>query len=275
MFAWAKSISRELYRLDEKPLLGAAPRQFPWDKLSADLQRVFGLDDIGIEAGTLEWLEAANLLKGLPEPFVVEHIQSAGLEGECAVVFSERDIDTIMGLILQADPSAVQLVPHDFAESFFDFLTIETLHLISKYDFSKNFSFKMTPHNELTEQAALCQDIWITISQHRMLARLIITPAFRSSWSAAIAAQDAPLPSDALQVVVHVEAGRVTLSQEELSSLQPGDCLCIENAFYNPAVNKNECMLTVCGQPLVRAQIQGSSLKILQIPVHHEVLHGK
>ena len=273
-WAWLKSVSRELYNLDDTPLLGYTP-PFPWSTLTLELAKCFGLKDLSITAGELRFREANHLLEGIVKPHTIFHISSPGLEGEIACVISSADILSLMSKIIPLDPGSIAGLPQEFIDSFSHFLHVETLYTLNSIGFDKKLSFKLTPQKELSGDAELCQDVWIQIGTERILSRIIINSPFRKSWQNYSFKAYGTKPSqnrlEEIPIILHIEAGRTTLSIRKWASAKTGDFLLLDHAFYAPNSEQAKCLLTVAGKALFSASLQNGKLTIIEIPSHLEV----
>jgi flagellar motor switch protein FliN/FliY len=273
-WSWLKSISRELYALDSAPLLGHAP-QFPWQACSAQVAKCFGIEHCTISAGDLAWKEANEMVKGLHEPLLCIQLGATGVNGELSFWVSQTDIQSLMGVILNLSPAVLIEQKPDILDAFYQFLSLQTVAIVNQLDFDKRISYKILSYEKLAPSQALCQDVVIAIDSQKILARVVISNEFRTSW-ASIFSQPHPqgslhLSLDDIPTTIRVEAGRTTLTMKELLEVNPGDFITLDHVFFSPGDDKSRLLLTLEGKPLLRAKLKQGNLKILENPLYHEV----
>jgi flagellar motor switch protein FliN len=268
-----KSISRELFALDEAPLI-ASHSPFPWEQLREAVANCFKIKDLEIHPGEFSLREKETFFQGIPSPHQLAYVQASGLTGFVAVVFSESSVQQFMTKILNIHPSQAATLPKEFTESFFHFLTAETLFLLNKTGFDKA-SFALAPSCNLPEEPLLCQDIHIAIEGEQIIARAILSSTFKDSWKNYITKSFPTKPSaeklQAIPLIIHIEAGRTPLLYSEFIKVKAGDVILIEKPFFDPDEATPGCMLSFSGRPLFHAAIQENGLQILEIPSHQEV----
>ena len=275
-WSWLKTISRELFALDETPLTGNPP-PFPWEKLSQEFAKTFSLEGFQITPGELKLRENDEIMAGLTTPCLATQVAATGMEGTCAFWMSREDVKLFMSKILHLSNAVSEMQPADLVATFHRFLSVESVHMLNMCDFDKRISFKISSHSEEKPPAALCQDINIAIGKDNIFARLVIPNEFRKSWrnfflkAAGPAQAQARAKLDDVETTIHLEAGRTTLTVNELLNIHPGDLLLLDHVFYNSDPEKSRILLTLNGKPLFRARLKAGSLKILEIPLHNEV----
>jgi flagellar motor switch protein FliN/FliY len=277
--AWTelRTISRELFDLDEAPLLGSPP-VFPWKKLGEELGRYFGLSSCLIEPGELTWRNKDAIATGLAAPHFATAICASGIAGQLVCLFSRSDIESIAASVLKIGPFDLQNVPADFIDGFQRFLAVEVVFLINNLDFDKKLSFRLLPSSQeqsFDTLSALGQDIEITVNGHKILARLIIPEEFRSAWKANYSKGPQRHLSkerlEAIPITIAVEAARSFLSINELLSLQLNDILFPDHTFHLPDSKESSVMLSFAGRLLFRAKLAPRGIEIIEILLHHEV----
>jgi len=273
-WSWLKSISRDLYALDETPLMGTPPL-FPWDKLSQECAKAFALEGLSITPGELKWREKDDVMAGIAAPCLSTQISATGLEGVVSFWISRQDVALLMSKVLKLSEIVTDVQEEDLVSAFHRFLSIESLFVISQLDFDKRLSFKITSHHEERPTTALCQDIKIQLGKQNMLCRLVINNDFRKSWKTFFQKQPQETIEktklEQVQTTIHLEAGRVNMMLSEVMQLKAGDIVLLDHVFYIPDSEKSRLLLTMNGKPLFRARLKAGSMKILEIPLHNEV----
>lgn len=273
-WSWLKTISRDLYELDETPLLGQAPA-FNWEKLANECAKALSLEGLKITPGELVWKEKDAILSGIAAPTVCTQIAATGIEGTATLWMCREDVEHIMAKVLQISQVVSELQAEDVVTNFHRFLSIEAVCLLNQIGYDPRISFKITGFSSEPTKAALCQDITIQLGNEQMLCRLVITNEFRSSWRElflkppAGTTQKAAL--DNVETTIRLEAGRTTLLLDDLLKIRAGDLVLLDRVFYDEAVEKSHVLLTLEGTPLFKAGLKSGSLTILERPLQNEV----
>lgn len=273
-YDWVREIQPNLKKLDSIPLTGNAP-PFPWPDFSARLARSFD-SELAIEPGEMAWRPKENLYEGLGDsPFPLIFSLSP-LKGQVCWVMPSQEMAVLAALLLtkQSHPLAL----HDSAlnESFYRFLALEVLYHLTQVSFGKTLTPILTQQTTLPSQDSLCWDISTQLQGQTIWGRLLISPEFRQSWVEHFAQQHELSPlsqqmSQLIDITVHVEAGHTYLSLAEWKAVQPGDFIILDRHSLDSENLDGRVMLTINGKPAFRAKIKDKTLKILELPLLHEV----
>ncbi len=258
-WSWLKSISRDLYALDEIPLLGMAP-DFPWERLTQEFTQVFGLQNFSIKAGELAWKEKEAVTAKVGPPVLCTEITATGMQGSCIFRILREDVEHFMAKVLQISEVESELQAEDVVTNFYRFLSIEAISLLNKIGYDPRISFKITSYEEKVPDAALCQDVEIALGQEKCLARLIIQKEFADSWRSLFmqsAVQQANLSE--IETEIHLELGRTEVPLEDILKIRAGDFLLFDK-FYG-----EEILITLHGRALFKASRDPAGLKILEL----------
>ncbi len=271
---WLKSISRDLYALDQVPLLGSSP-PFPWEKLSQEFAKAFSLDTFTISPGELAWKEKSAILSGITMPALATEIAVTGMDGTCTFWIGTEDVEHLMAKVLKISEVVSELQSEDLVSSFHRFLGIETICLLNQVGYDSRLSFKITSYSQEQKEAALCQDVKIRANGEEIVARLVISNELLHSWRTFFQKpqkqESIKSQLNAVETTVHIEAGRTTLMLQDLLQCHAGDFLVLDELFYDPNPEKSQLLITLNGKSLFRAQLTDGCLKILEIPSHSEV----
>lgn len=276
-FNWLRKIPGELFKLDEKPLLGFPP-PFPWDKFSDELNKSLQGNGITVTPGQVEWLAATDLFKGLGEKLKGLVLTVAPLQGPVWWVMSEKAVNLIVDLLIAKQPerNITGIIDEDFLNAYLQFIAIEAISAFEKTDFDKKLSITINEANELPKDPCLGIDVTIKLKDDTIYGRLLLSQAFKKAWAQKYAQQqkkmalESPM-ADSLDVLVHLEAGKIDLKPSEWKQLAIGDFVLIDSCSLDPDEDKGRVMLVINGTPCFRAKIKQGSLKILEHPLYHEV----
>ncbi|MCL4552035.1 MAG: type III secretion system cytoplasmic ring protein SctQ [Candidatus Marsarchaeota archaeon] len=264
-----RHFSRELYALDQKPLL-AHTFSFPWEAYAAALTKLFGCP-ITLTPQEVAWKEKTALAAGVCTPYSTMAIDLPGMTGSIHLLVSRADFLTLLSQSLKIDIEKIQQQDPAFIDQFILFATTHLLSSAQTLPPLQSLSphlVSLAPPISIEEAGALCQDIVVTIGETRGLARAIIPAPFLESWKEARAAEAPPWAE--LSTTLSLEAGRSFLAPEEIASLHVGDFLAIQHPFYIPNSPKSRMYLTLQGKPLFRAKIKDETVQILEMPLEHE-----
>lgn len=274
-YDWVREIKPDLKQLDSIPLTGATP-PFPWDDFSNRIGRSFDREGIKIQPGEIAWRAKENLYEGLgdtPFPLI---ISIPSLRGQVSWVMPSQEIAPLAALLLTKESHPLPLHDQAFNESFYHFLALEVLYNFTQVAFDNTLSPVLTNQTALPNEDSLCWDISLQIQNHTTLGRLIISPEFRRSWVEHFAQRQEPsmLTQQMAQLVnttVHLEAGRTQLNLAEWMSIKLGDFLTLDSCSLDIERLDGRIMLTINGKSAFRAKLKDGSLKILELPLLHEV----
>lgn len=274
-YDWVREIKPELKQLDSVPLTGAAP-PFPWEDFSSRLAKALDRNDLTITPGEIAWLSKEHLYEGLGDsPFpLIFTIPS--LRGQVCWVMPAQEMDVLAALLLTKETHPLPFHDPDLSQSFYRFLALETLYHLTQIAFDKSLAPILTNQTTLPNEDSLCKDVSISVQGQTIWGRLIISPEFRSSWVEhfALKAEPSQLSTEMAQlidVVVHLEAGKCQMTLEEWKTVQLGDFILLDNCSLDSARLDGRVMLTINGKQAFRAKLKDGTLKILELPLLHEV----
>lgn len=266
-WSWLRTTSRALFELDRE--LPALHVQFPQEKLQENLKTAFHLSNFSLESGDCRLFEARDFRKGMGERLEEISLAAAGVEGHCTLLLPHEVIDLLMAEMLGLDAVEVQSLPEDFRKAFFDFVIAESLFQLNATGFQK-LTFSQS-EEAIQEEPATVQELFIHVGERRFLSRLIFSPNFQIDFHNKQEEGPSRARLEALELRLHVLAGRVTLGLKELENMASGDFLHLDQIFYDPDAESKSCYMTLQDRVLFRAAIEGPHLTIKEIPSHTEV----
>jgi flagellar motor switch protein FliN/FliY len=274
--SWLKQIPGELYQLDEKPLLGFPP-DFPWAAFSSDLANSLQIKDLSITADKIQWLSETELMNGLGDQLKNLSLSISPLAGHICWIMSEQGLSRFMHRLLNPDSKVfAETIDKSFSKAFYQFLAAEVINSFEKMDFDKKLVPVVLKESILPAETCLGIDINIMLANEPIYGRLLLSQEFRRSWAQNYASKQKQLAlsspiADALDVVVHLEAGKVNLKPSEWKHIAIGDFVILDTCSLEPNDDKGRVMLVINGTPFFRAKIKQGTLKILEHPLYHEV----
>lgn len=273
-YDWVREIKPDLKKLDSIPLSGSPP--FPWEDFSSHLAKAFDRNDLTIQPGEMTWRAKENLYEGLGDsPFpLIFTIPS--LRGQVCWVMPGQELDVLAALLLTQESHPFAFHDPDLSESFYHFLALEVLYNLTQTAFDKTLAPILTNISTFPDEDSLCKDVSIGLHGQTIWGRLIISPEFRSSWAEHFAQKHEPTAlstemAQLIDVVVHLEAGKSRLSLQEWKDVQLGDFILLDSCSLDADRLDGRVMLTINGKQAFRAKLKDGTLKILELPLLHEV----
>jgi flagellar motor switch protein FliN len=272
-YDWVREIKPNLAKLDSIPLTGAAP-PFPWDELSSRLARSFDREGLSIRPGEMTWRAKENLYDGLgdiPFPLI---LTIPSLRGQICWVMPTQEISLLTALLLTQEPHPLSFNDPSLSESFYHFLALEVLYNLTQISFDQSLIPLLTHQKTLPNQDSLCWDISLHFKDTLIGGRLIISPEFRRSWVEHFAQESSALSQQMAQLIepiLHVEIGKTHFLLDEWKAVKPGDFILLDHCSLNPENFNGRVILTINGKQVFRAKLKDGTLKILELPLLHEV----
>lgn len=274
-YDWLRHIPHSVLEKDEIPIL-SSPGPFPLDKLTAFLTKTFQLDKLEIEMSQWETFSPEVISKGLGGTPRYLNIELSPVAGMITWAMSEKDIKTLVPIIFAKEARAGDTIDKDYLEGFFEFIALETLLSFNRSEYDKGLSPHLLESIDPPKDAVLYSDIAVNCSGFSFVARLFLSDEFRHSWKDRYTQHKMRINmsselAEKIQVVVHLEGGKTTLTRKEWASIHNGDYMLLDSCSLQPGAEKSRIMITLNGQPLFRAKVKQGNLKILEFPLYQEV----
>ncbi len=272
--SWLRRVPGDLFHLDKKPLIGDAP-PFPWAEFSEELGLNLKIKDISITPGELQWRSAEDLFKGLGGQLRGLSFGIVPIEGEIWWVMPEQEILRLIDLlIIKKKTPSQEITDSDFISTFYRFLAIEAIDVFENVQADKKLVVTLMEGEALPSASSLCMDVFVRVDDVTITGRMILSPEFRASWVKRYQQSGVRLNSpvsETLDVIVHLEAGRINLKPSEWKQVAVGDFIILDKCSLDPSEDKGKVLLTIGEIPFFRAKIKQNTLKILEHPLHYEV----
>lgn len=271
-YDWVRSAAPELIGLDE--LMTGVPPPFPWEDFSRYLGEALQSESFSIAPPLTQWRESSSLLESISQPAVSLKFTASGTPGAVWLAVSENDLARLFAALLHTDSLATDLhqLDRSYLQGFHTFLALQLLHSLSAFQFDQAIPYALVGESPMPEQACLCLDFWISTKEVKFLARLAVPSEFQKAWAARYAVEPKDLllyaaASEQVYAIVHLEAGRVTLTQQQWRNVNPGDVIILDSCTAQPDLSKTKVVLTVHGMPCYRGRLKKGALKILEFPL--------
>ncbi|NGX52416.1 MAG: hypothetical protein KR126chlam5_00714 [Candidatus Anoxychlamydiales bacterium] len=269
--SWLRKINKTLLTLDELPLLRTyAP--FNFDEFSNHLMKKFSLKSVKIEPSEMKWIKADELKQGFSDNVNYLSFVFSNLDGNTYLLMDLEDISKITNEFISGSPQ-IKLTTTLLEESYFRYISLETLHILSEMNLFQDLSAKMVEITEPLQEDSLCLDIKININDISVYARIAITPKFRKAWENHFISNP-PLKAEeiskTLQLTMSAEIGSVNLNYETLKKIQIGDFVILDKINYNVKTNKGQVTLKLGDTKLFLAKVKQNKLKIIDFVKYSE-----
>lgn len=268
-----REINPDLLKMDSVPLTAAPP--FAWDQLSERLSHVFKNTTFTISSSSPEMREASKLTSDLGSHQHIISVSLQPLQGPAFWVMSDQAFQTIKSQLLSKDDQLIQWSDKTLDDSFLRFIALEILYHFG--ELTKVPSLMPILNNEptLPNENALCFDITLQMNSHTLIGRLIVSEELRGAWLTHLQQSGIGKINESLakkvEVALHVEAGTTQLNHDQWSHVKEGDFILLDHCSLEGEEFFGRVMLTTNGRPIFRAKLKEGKIKILELPVYHEV----
>lgn len=265
-YDWIKQIPTSILEQDSTPLVGFPPA-FPLEQFAKKIKDLFS-QDIQFKIGILEWKDKESLLSSLGENLAPFHFSVAPIDSLISFFLPEVDLFFLIEALLQKPSNNI---PADFKEGFLQFLSLEIATILQDIEFDKELRFYFAKDHPLPETPILSLDIGIIFPNRTLQGKLIICPEFQKKWKERYAKRSLNYSlASKLDLLIHLEAGKVSLTAKEWGAINPGDFLLLDSCSLKPN-GEGKVNLTINDIPLFRGKIKAGNIKILEHSLYHEV----
>lgn len=269
-YGWLKRVSPELLQRDQIPLIGSPP-PFPWQELSRLLAKQLQIQDLVIQpSNAYEWRTADQLTSGLGDQLSILSVEVAPSGGTLHWVMSTPDVAQLMSMLLNPQAAEPPLIEKDLMEGFYHFIALEVINILPHLNFDKTLSAHIKT-SELPKAPSLCLNVSLTVRQKIYNGCLVISPELQQNWKNRYAKRTLEVPlSREIELLVHLEAGRVNFLLSEWKQIKAGDFLVLD-ACSLQANGEGIVTLTVDNIPMYRGKLKDGNIKISEAVNYHEV----
>jgi len=253
---WARKVERALEPLQEVPLFGAPP-SIDWPQLSTQLAKALSLEGLAIEMQPFELSHGKQLLSGFGEAPQVISFELSPLTHSAYLAMPREDIDR---LALWTLGNAVESGFSDtlLKQGYFKAICLQVAKTLSDHTIFGDLTPKLSSHSLTSDDECVVSDISLTFNESTIWARLILPLSFKRAITHHFASKPATLDlakkHPNLEVSLKLEAGSTQLTQEELSSLEVGDFLVLDNPTYSPTTKQGRALIKLEQTPLFYAK---------------------
>ena len=270
---WLKQIPDDLFRLDEKPLMGFPPA-FNWDDFTSLLVKNLQLQSLSIKSDEWQWREQSELNAGFSSPLKWLQFAITPIEGSIWWVMPQAEIEDLIELLIIKETSPAPIdIDSDFITTFYRFLAVQALSNFKEVHPDKELYPSLMQDGVTPHEACLCKDISFDVGGKFFHGRLFLSPKFRKGWAHHYQASSLPLQApiaDSLETTIHLEIGKILLKASEWKSINPGDFVLLDRCSLGDIPENERVMLVISGAPFFQAKLHHGSLEILEHPSYYE-----
>lgn len=273
-YDWLKVIQPELVKLQDLSTTGG-PDVFSWEQLTAILAQRFELTDLLITLESAKWLSDRELSAAASKQTSVLNYAMAGLPGKVAWAMSDKDVAILMSALLTKNPQALDYSDRDFQAGFYRFLGIAITNALTNLGFQGDYALTPLDDDHLPKGPAVSMEVAISLLGTTVKGRVIANEEFIKVWKERFGSKTAIYTDSAqardIDILIHFEAGKVTLPRSQLKTVHTGDFIILDSCTLIPGEDKGRVMLTIRGVPIFRGMLKENKIKVLEYPLYHKV----
>ncbi len=264
-----KVIEAQLLQHDAVPLFGGSP-PFPLEHILQKAGDLFEIEGLTGHIGGAQWRKPEDLMQGMATPSMPIDVVCGDLDGRVIFLLADPEWDQLMTWLLTKEAKTWGIPDSGIREGFLKFVAAETLSLLSQEESYGDISFRLADHKKLPDEPTFCVDLTLKYKGEKISGRALITSSFHRSWSERFAPRKpteiTPEMAVTLEVDVHLEMGRVALSQTEWSTLQAGDCLLLDQCGWDMDAGEGPVVLTSDNNALYQGKMNNQgTIQITQV----------
>ncbi len=276
--SWIQPIENQLKEILDLPDFSFLA-SFPFEDFTAFISSHLGVSPLSIELGTKEWKTGDSFFTGLGSFPISISFAASPLNGEALWIVSYEDLQTLVSWIKDKNQKGIELNNPELIKGIYRYAMLVALDGLSKTDLFKQFSLKLTKDSKL-EERGYAIDVALLHNEKRIWGRLILSHTFKDSFmnffsKERLSIKDIAKQFPNLKIPLSIGNGSLELTKDELNSLEEGDFVVIENAFFKPSDEKGSLKVLLKDTPLFQIKLKDGKLKILdfiyayeEAPVH-------
>ena len=275
---WIQPIESQLKEILDLPNLSFS-ESFSVEDFTRFITSNLGISPLSIEVGTKEWKTEDSFFSGLGSAPVSISFQATPLVGDFHWIMSYEDLQILVSWIKDKNHKALELDNPELVKGIYRYCLLVALDGLSKTESFNQFSLKIIKDNKLDEKGYAI-DIALVHNEKRIWGRIILSHLFKESYmnyfaKDRLSIQDISIKFPSLKIPLCIVNGSLELSQNELHSLEEGDFVVIDNAFFKPSDERGSMKVLLNETPLFQIKLKDGKFKILdfiyayeEIPVH-------
>lgn len=271
--SWTQPIEHQLKEVLTLPNISFSTA-FPFEAFTTFLSSKLNITPFAIELGSMEWKTQDYFFTGLGSSPISISLQATPLNGDAFWIMAYEDLQTFVSWIKDLNEKTFELENPELIKGVYRYASLVALDALSQSDLFKELSFKLTQDAKLSEKGYTI-DVALVHNEKRVWGRLILSPTFKDSFmhffsKERLSLSDLTKQFPHLKIPLSVINGSIELSQEELQSLEEGDFIVIDNAYFRPSHEKGSLKVLLQDTPLFQIKLKEGTFKILDFIYAYE-----
>lgn len=262
---WIKKIEPEILQAANLPASMLEP-SFPLEAFGEGLGKALGIKDLTLEVGASEWKTDKSYFSGLGSLPVVISFQVSPLRGDLFWIMAQEDVKKLTGFLKDEKGGKLIVENAELVKGLYRYILLRAFDTVQSIGTYGQLGFKLSQQTSF-EKSSFAIDVSLQSEGEVLWGRLLIPSTFQQSFASHFTTQSTTLSTleraKDIQLPLRVIAGTVSLSQQEINSLQEGDFIQIDNLYYHPNTKRGSYKVFMENTPIFQAKVKDDNLKIL------------
>jgi|GEM_PF-2930995 len=265
--AWLKKITPVIFETLSLSDKGSIP-PFNMKSFISSMNTSLGRDDLSITIDKQDFISADAFYKGLGPKTSFVSFSLHPLEGKIFFIMGQDSIKDLISTMEKSnqDPSGICIENNEVIKGLYTYFITEAIDSIMQLNMYKGLSLAIS-EGSMTELSALSLDISISLANRHFLARVLIPNKIYKAINDHFAFIPPTLQNldniPDVNVPLSIRTGSVTLPKKELSAIQEGDFIILNNTFYKPSEKKGSFQMLIGNSPLFQVKLAKDGIKVL------------
>jgi len=271
--AWIKKLPSSLL-LQESIPIGATVQKFSLEEAAKQLSVHLQLQvPVSLSDSLPEWKEPELLFSDLANP-QISSFAIPSFPSTAQLAMSKSDLCKTVAALLGDNEETIDKLDEEVLAGFFQFISLRVAQTL--LDLGLGYPLQLCDEPSIPGEPAICIDIKATFSKGApVLARIAIPQSFYTIWCE----KNRPDPikqitssplSELVDLPLHIEVGRLRLSQEEWDTVRPGDLILFPRCGVDKETLQGHVYLTLYNEPVFEGNFDGHKISIAGEPTHIE-----
>lgn len=263
--SWLKQITPEIFETLSLSDQGSIP-PFSFEEFSNLLKEGLGQESLSCSALKMDFIEGDAYFEGLTNKTIMIPITAYPLKGKGFFVMSHQDIQSLIRNMMNEDSSSLTLENEPMMKGLYTYFIAEALDSIAQMEDFADLALKIS-EGMMTDLSAYAIDVSINIGKDKLLGRLLLTKELYKSIHNHFKFTEPTLENleniPEVNVPVTLTTGSFTMTPKELSSIESGDFIILDNTFYKPLEKKGSFQMAIGKTPIMQVKTSKDGLKVL------------
>jgi flagellar motor switch protein FliN/FliY len=264
--SWIQPIEHQLKEVLDFPETSFS-ETFPLEELSAFISSHLNITPLSIALHTKEWKTTDSIFSGLGTSPISISFQASPLNGDCFWVIPYEDLETFISWLKDKNEKTFELNNPELLKGIYRYALLVAFEGISQTDLFKKLSLKFTKDVKL-EEKYYSTDVSISHGETQIWGRFLMSAKFKDSFmnffsKDSLSLFDLAKQFPNLKIPLSIANGCLELTKDEIDSLEEGDYLIVDNAFFKPSDQKGSLKVLLKEIPLFQIKLKDGKFKIL------------